>query len=173
MKKLKLFFVIIAGVGFVVLGCSKGSTGPAGPKGPAGPDSVMHSAWITLAPAFVAADTAYEQTITAPAITQSIINNGIILTYLDVGGSGNNQIFPTSAVGFALTETYRVGAIDLFAASNYSGLGFRYVLVPGTISINKIISGPAKGLTKQQLLQMSYEDVENLLGNSKSVDITQ
>ena len=115
MKNLKLFSILFAGITIAVIGCSKGSTGPAGPAGPAGPDSVMHSAWINLAPTFVTADSAWEQTINAPAITQKIIDNGIILTYLDVGGSGNNQIFPTPAVGFALSETYSVGAIDLFS----------------------------------------------------------
>ena len=173
MKNLKLFIVLFAGIAFAVIGCSKGTTGPAGPPGPAGPDSVMHSAWITLATPFNTTDSAYEQSITANAITQSIIDNGLILTYLDLGGPGDGQIFPTASVGFAVGENYRVGFIDIFSSSNLTGTGFRYIIVPGTVSINKVISGPAKGLTKQQLMQMSYKDVEDLVGTTKSVNIVQ
>ena len=96
MKKLKLLAVVFAGLAFVLVSCQKGATGPAGANGatgatgPAGPDSVIHSKWVTLSMSIAGTqansgggiDTFYTQTITAPAITQRILDSGLVLTYL-------------------------------------------------------------------------------------------
>jgi hypothetical protein len=175
MKNLKLFTVLFAGVALVVLGCSKGTTGPAGPKGPAGPDSVVHSNWIILAMTrnvTSANDTFYTQTINAPALTQRILDSGIILTYLsDLG----NPPTVVNATTYFSSELFSAGSIDLtsFIDGDFSGFGYRYVLVPGSIVTGNVVSGPAKGLTKKQLMTMSYESVEKLIGESPGSVIVQ
>jgi hypothetical protein len=164
MKHLKLVSILFIVVVLATVGCQKGSSGPQGPPGPAGPDSVIYSSWVTLNTPYNSTDSGYEQTINAASITQNIIDKGIILTYIDPQGNGN--IFPTSSVGFAISETYSVGQIAIFSVVDLTGMEYRYVVVAGSIQGNKIVSGPAKGLTKEQLQTMSYEAVQKLVGTS-------
>jgi hypothetical protein len=172
MKNLKLLVLLCSMGALAILGCSKGNTGPAGPPGPAGPDSVIHSAWIQLnmSPVVSGSDTFYYQAIIAPAITQRILDSGIILTYLNVPDVNNNANLVNAAV--YLQEYYAVDTIFLYSfpgggstsGINFSGLEYRYVVVPGTVSAGHIASGPAKGLTKEQLENMSYAAMEKLFG---------
>ena len=161
MKNLKLFSFLFAGIAWLAIGCSKGTTGPQGPVGPAGPDSVVHSNWITLnmtKTVSAPGDTIYSQSLSAPAITQRILDSGIILTYLSfVDNNGVTNVFSASA--YFAYEGFSPGAIDLISFNDYSQSQYRYVVVPGTIAGGNIVSGPAKGLTKQQLQHMSYGDV--------------
>jgi hypothetical protein len=168
MKNLKLFSFVFCGIALAIVGCSKGSAGPAGPAGPPGPDSVVHSKWITLSMALnvgTANDTFYTQTIVAPAITQKILDSGIVLTYL--GFVDNNSITNVAiASPYFFNEIFTPGSISLLSFSNYTGTDYRYVVVPGTVVAGNITSGPAKGLTKQQLKDMSYQAVIKLAGQS-------
>lgn len=176
MKNLKLFTVLIAGVALVVLGCSKGSTGPEGPKGPAGPDSVVHSSWITLSMTGYLdnnSDTFYYEALHAPAITQRILDSGIILTYLDLPDPGTGADNLVNAALY-FTEYYAVDSIYLYSLPggftsgiDFSGLTYRYVVVPGSVLAGNITTGPAKGLTKKDIESMSYQAIEKLFGLPK------
>ncbi|HTQ65318.1 MAG TPA: hypothetical protein VMI12_10995 [Puia sp.] len=161
MKNLKLVSILFSVVILATVGCQKGSTGP---QGPPGPDSVIYSSWITLNTPYNSADSGYEEILTANSITQDIIDKGIILTYIDPNGDGN--IFPTASVGFAISETYSVGAISIFSLVDLSGFEYRYVVIAGSMQGNKVVSGPAKGMTREQLQTMSYEAVQKLAGTS-------
>ncbi|MES1249735.1 MAG: hypothetical protein ABUL46_03580, partial [Chitinophaga rupis] len=89
-----LFLGMISGM---ITGCKKGDTGPEGPQGPAGPDSVYSSPWITdLSPTYVPDDTLYEliPPLSAPSITQGILDSGIVLSYVNFGSGTNYDVVP-------------------------------------------------------------------------------
>jgi hypothetical protein len=173
MKNLKLFFLLFAAFAFGMISCSK-STGPAGPQGPAGPDSVIYSGWIQLSmSAFLDNnnDTFYYEAIHAPGLTKGVIDSGLILTYLDVPDQTTGADNLVNAAVY-IQEYYAADSIYLYSFAgggatsgvNYSGLKYRYVILPGTIKDGTISSGPAKGLTQQELQNMSYQAVQKLFG---------
>ena len=165
--------VIILGM----LSCKKGDTGPAGAAGPTGaagatgapgPDSILTSAWIpvSMKDTTINSSPFFIQEIAAQAVTQRILDNGIILGYLQYLDANNaTNIFNASE---ALNLTYSVGNVELLSGTDWTGVfNFRYVIVPGTLTVgNSIVSGPAKGLTKAELQKMNYKDVQKLLGNT-------
>ena len=136
------------------------------PKGAAGPDSVLHSVWITLNTPLTS-DSLYEQAITATALTSRIIDSGVVLSYLGFPGSGTSgtdtavfSISEASTYYGPITQELFVGEIDLLALSDFTGVLYRYVLIPGSIVTNGI---DGKKYTKQQLQTMSYADVQKIL----------
>lgn len=166
MKILKLIPIVFSVIAMVAVGCKKGDTGPAGPQGPAGPDSVIYSGWTTLnTPLSVSAagDSSYSQTLTAASITQDVIDKAVIVSYFNVPDNTGDHIFPTASIGLFASETFSVGKIDLFSLVDLTGVQYRYVIIFGTIQANKIISGPAKGLTLQEVKSMSYQDMQKLV----------
>jgi hypothetical protein len=179
MKNVRLFSVIVLLGALAFVGCSKGSgstgaTGATGPAGPAGPDSVLHSAWVQLAMTATSTeqvganvDTVYEMDIAAPAVTQTILDSGVVLGYIStIDQNGNTNVFNASE---ALQVTYAVGDVSLFSVgADYSyantGFLFRYVIIPGSqVTGDNIVSGPLKGYTKKQVQGMSYDAVNKLL----------
>lgn len=165
MKNLRSFSILIAGMALMLLACSKGDTGPAGPQGPAGPDSVIHSPWILLNTVFSTTDSAWEQTITAPAITQKILDSGIILSYVSIKDNSNITLV-FNATPYFLSEIFEPGKIDLATSVDFTGVNYRYVIIAGTITAGTITSGPAKGLTVSELRTMSYSAVQKMIGES-------
>ncbi len=156
--------VIIIGM----ISCSKGSTGPAGPAGPAGPDSVVYSAWTPLALTYVAADTLFEQTINAPAITKAILDSGVVLSYVNFQEqNGTYHIVPTAGLtGIGIFEDFAVGQINIESVQDYSTLPYRYVVIPGSLKTgNSAAAQKVKGYTIQELKSMPYEQVQQVLGN--------
>src|SRR5882762_2315937 len=139
MKNLNFFFLLafmalITGMA-MTSGCSKSSSTPVAK------DSVLYSSWITLKMISQGVDNdvtsptyGYEifaEEITAPAITQNVINKGVILTYLQ--GVDNAQDTTILNAEGLLTEFFYKGKIELSSVGiNYSGLRFRYVVIPGT-----------------------------------------
>jgi len=157
------------------IACSKGTTGPAGPQGPAGPDSVIHSGWITLnmtQTIFSPGDTAYLQTLVTPALTQRIIDSGIILTYVAFKDN-SNVTNVLSATPYFTVIIYYTDSIYLEAPIDLTGIFFRYVLVPGSVSAGTVVSGPAKGMTVAQLKTMSYAAIQKVLGQTAGEAIKQ
>lgn len=151
-----------------LISCSKGSTGPAGPAGPAGPDSVVYSSWTPLALTYVTADTLFEQTITAPAITQAILDSGVILSYVNLEETnGTYHVIPTAGVtGLGIFEDFSIGKINIASVQDYSTLPYRYVVIPGSLKTgNSVATQKVKGYTIQELKAMPYEQVQQVLGN--------
>lgn len=166
MKNLKQNFALLAlvmGVGTMMFfsSCSKGDKGATGA---AGPDSVMYSSWTTLAMTQgvdTYGDTFYTQTITAPAITDSILNSGSVIGYLLVSDpltvNGDSSVVNAA---LAFTEYFSVGKIDLLSyGTDYSGLDYRYVVIPGKIATSSVTG---KTYTVDQLKKMSYSQVTTL-----------
>lgn len=172
MKNLKLFSILCMFVAVAVIGCKKGDTGPAGPAGASGSDSVMHSAWVVLNMPFNSTDSAYEQTITASALTQNILSTGVILSYIGVPGSGTNGT-DTAVINISDLNTYFQGAyitqdlipgsIELFANEDFSQISalYRYVIIPSSVVTNGY-NGTV--YTKAQLKAMTYAQVQKTFG---------
>ena len=166
MKNLKLFSILCAFAALLVIGCSKGSTGPAGPAGNA---NVLHSAWVTLATTYNPSDSDYEEALTASAITSAIVDSGVVLSYIGYPGGAPNgtdtAVFTLSDAstyfGPATVEFY-VGGIYIYSLSDYTGLLYRYVIIPGSVLTNSAF----KQYTKAQIKTMSYSTVQKLLGAS-------
>jgi hypothetical protein len=109
-----------------------GATGAIGATGAAGTSGAIYSEWIT--PTFSA--TTFSATLTAPKLTQEIVDRGDVHVYL----KGQSLVFPlpyidTDSLGrVALQLDYAIGVgrIVLFTNARISGIPFRYVLIPGS-----------------------------------------
>ncbi len=150
MKKVSIFFLTATIIGlFSLISCSKSSN-----KTVTTPDSVFTSPWITLALDSSAADQDWEETITAPAVTSAILDDGVVLgygAYLDL----NNDTVVSAAIEFDIFQTFYVGNVFLQAGADDSGLWYRYVTIPGHVLTTK-------GLTPIQAKSLSYAEITKL-----------
>ena len=183
MKTLRSLCLLAIATTALLVSCSKGDTGPAGPAGAAGAagaagpagangtngsDSVMYSAWMPMNMVDTiegTADTIYYQNFAANALTSAILNTGTVVTYLETtDGNGDSLFFNASTV---LTESYYVG--DIFVESfppaasnsagyNWPGYNYRYIIIPGDIATTMF-----KGMTQQQIRNISYPDFNKLV----------
>lgn len=146
--------------------CSKGTTGPAGPQGPAGPDSVVYSNWISLSFTYNSNDSLYEDTLSAPTITEGILDSGIILTYIEFPDANNvSHIQPVSSLNYIISEDYSVGQINIISTQDLTNLQYRYVTIPGSKTAGNSTNRKVNGYTTQQLKAMSYAQVQQVLAN--------
>ncbi len=167
---MKQFRSLLCAATIIVIGlssCSKGTTGPAGAPGPAGPDSVVYSNWITLSFTYNPNDSLYEDTLSAPTITEGILDSGIILTYIEFPDANNvSHIQPVSALNYIISEDYTVGQINIISTQDLSDLQYRYVTIPGSKAAgNSAATRKVNGYTTQQLKAMSYAQVQQVLAN--------
>jgi hypothetical protein len=170
-KNLKLFSIVSFAV--VVMGlmtttsCKKGdtgatgaagATGATGATGAAGPDSILYSAWTPLALDTVPANGDFEQSITANGITQSILDNGLILMYLS---DGKGDVVNLESY---ITAIFSVGNIYLVAGSAWTGYEYRYILIPGGIATSSAGGTQTiNGYTVNQLKAMTYSNAAKAL----------
>lgn len=168
MKKLISFSLAITVIAFSISGCSKGSAGPAGPAGAtgsAGPDSIIYTSWITLSTPLDTTDSLYEETITANALTSATLNSAVVESFVGlVQNSGDTAIFniydpQLQAIVGLFSQALFVGEIDIAATGDYTGVLYRYIIVPGSI----LTTSTFKQYTKEQIKTMSYTTVTKLL----------
>ena len=177
MKKFKLIAFAFVGMSVIMVSCSKSSSSPSTTV--SAKDTVYHSAWITLAMTINsvqtlssgALDTIYSQTITASAITQKIIDSGLVLSYIQDLFTNDGSIVNVSNYAPSVDLSYKAGSVTITTDSqglgDLSGASFRYVVIPGTIlTTNSVL----KGLTKAQIKAANYGVISNAvgLGNSAS-----
>lgn len=195
MRKLRLLSILIFAFSFVIVSCSKeGPEGPPGTTGAQGPSgntgltgatgvaNVIYSAWITDAVPALWADTTMafygslirRRNITAPGITQTILDQGVVLSYvrftgntyalpfLFASGGGTVGVAGQPAVGrliYILYNPLTGGAPPGGLLS--SGLDIRYIIIPGGVlggrGINTGIGGT--GYSEAELRAMSYENI--------------
>ncbi|HEY4061991.1 MAG TPA: hypothetical protein VGM30_08830 [Puia sp.] len=128
MRKLKIFFLVAFAIGLVSIGgsgCSKSNNNST----PSSSDSVLYSPWITLKMTPDAGDTTFEQNIAVKSLTQSILDKGTIMCYLQYQG----QVNYSSDLG--VYPTFTLGNINLFTGLDATGLQFRYVIIPGKTAV--------------------------------------
>lgn len=162
----------------------QGPTGPTGPQGPAGTANVIYSAWISDGDPALWADTAItlygnpirRRNITAPGITQAIIDQGVVLSYVRfVGGNTPyslpfNFFFNGGQVGVAGQPAlgrliYIIYNPITGGAPNgllSSGLDIRYVIIPGGVAGGKSTGVGGTPYTAEQLKAMPYDQVAKL-----------
>ena len=127
-----------------------GATGPAGPQGPQGPQGPAGPAGQNGAPGqngqdgnanvqnFLLLNKSVTLTgltrLSIPAITQDVVDQGLVLVYFRVTGSGNvYYALPYSENDRALSvSNFGVGYVDVKANFTASGLDFRVVVIKGT-----------------------------------------
>jgi hypothetical protein len=164
MKHVKTLLAVATITVMAFVSCSKGDTGPAGPVGPAGPDSVMYSNWITLSLTFNNTDSLYEQTITAPAITQGVLDSGLVVSYIQYTdqNTGEVHIQSIASLGSLIWDDYSLGKVNMFANLNLSDFLYRYVIIRGTTKINGT-TNKVKGYTPSELKAMPLDQLKQVL----------
>jgi hypothetical protein len=174
-----LIFLLILMVVFV-LSCKKGDTGPQGQRGSAGTANVIYSDWFT--PSSYTMTTIFgiknfDYVKQAPAITQAVIDSGMVLTYGKLSGY-NTQVWPAGQIsqlpvsltyvqGNATTDTWSafdsVGKLRINFVNNmnyYNSIStqhsFRYIIVPGGAKASS-------GGRRTDFHSMSYNEVCDFL----------
>lgn len=162
-------------VSLMVLGC-EGPEGPTGPAGPAGSANVIYSGWYSPEPwvaetIFGIAERTF--TMTTPALTQEIIDNGVVLVYMRFVGLNPaiNQLPVILAdVDYSFLFRAQAGSIKVVyynTASPTTDPGpipsenlVRYVLIPGGV-LDELAA--ETGITYSRLVEsvdsMSYQEV--------------
>ena len=106
-----------------------GQTGATGATGTAGTSNVFYSDWLDLIPNKLPSR---ETTITAPKITQNVLDNSDVRVYIKIGSL-------VSALPYADLSNWLLLGKVIIAVANYStintGLKVRYIIIPGGTSI--------------------------------------
>ena len=128
-----------------------GATGAKGDKGDTGTANVLYSDWITVN--FSGSGTVYTGIITAPKITQDVLDKGTVLIYLK---SGNlfysiNYAEIVGGVTYTIVQILTVGKITLKGSYNPSSSQFRYVIIPGGTGIGGGRNASLKSLTYEEI----------------------
>ena len=169
-------------VALMVIGCEgpEGPAGPTGPTGPAGTANVIYSGWYSpetwvAQTTFGIAERVY--TMTTDALTQEIIDNGVVLVYMRFVGF-NPQInqLPVflADVSYSFLFRAQAGSIEVVyyrTTSPTTDPGVipsanqvRYVLIPGGV-LDEVAA--SAGITYSRLVDSlgskSYAEVCGLL----------
>jgi hypothetical protein len=135
---------------------ANGSTGPAGPAGATGTANVIYSAWTMVT--FTGSSTSWSATLTAPGITQAILDQGAVLVYLKTG----TQVYPMNYSGSGGFINYYVTVGQIVFAASFNGTyQYRYVIIPGGVSGSRVANG-SSAFTLEELKAMPYERVKAL-----------
>ncbi len=150
MVKIRHLSWLLLCLAVMVLGC-EGSGGPRGPAGPAGTANVIYSDWFSpatwdLANVYGVHERSY--TMTAPLLTQEIIDQGVVMVYMRFAGlypeinqlpvvitNGSDQLnFTSRAQAGSVKAIYyllNAPANDPVIIPNTNQV--RYVLIPGGV----------------------------------------
>ncbi|WP_373523809.1 hypothetical protein [Aquiflexum sp.] len=131
----------------------QGPVGPAGSPGPQGPEgaaNVIASEWLNLTWASVPPYST--STVTAPEITESVLNQGTVLAYFRLNPTSTSiKLMPTpiynnvtGAMVYIIDYSIRVGSLLIFhgtplnespgAATSFPDANVRYIVIPPSSS---------------------------------------
>ena len=141
-----------------------GATGPAGPQGatgatgatgPAGAPGTQVQSFLLLNQSVSL--TGYT-TFKIPAITQNIVDEGVVLAYFRTTGStGSWYALPYSESGRTIVlSDYGLGYVDIKANFGQSGLDFRIVVIPGTSLTTLAIRHPDLNLSNYAAVAAAF-----------------
>jgi hypothetical protein len=204
MRKLKLPYALLLSILFIAIACTKegpegpagvagiqgpaGNPGPPGPPGPQGTTTVTYSTWVATVeadwvPGYIPPNEYNVEMVynrAAPGVTQTILDQGLILCYgrnFTVGGATilpnvmqlpYSEAFNDQNYGYILsvgniTFTYDPGAAapGVRPVSQLAGIEYRYVLIPGSVAGGRGINGITtyEGYTAEELKAMPYDQV--------------
>lgn len=160
-----------------------GPTGPTGPTGPAGTANVIYSPWSLVSAANWSAPInefgkiVRIYSLTAPGVTSSIINTGVVIVYHRNGGLPNPSPLPFTTynvtqpvnqyLGFDLTAgTIRVKFYNIdnnLDPGTTVSSEFRYIIIPGSVAGGRSANIGGTNYTADQLKAMPYSQVCELL----------
>jgi hypothetical protein len=173
MSKTKSVLAAIIIVSSIIYGCSKPSNGSPGATGAKGTANVMYSSWSSLAMTYNTTDSAYEQTIVANAITQPILDSGMVLCYIKYSGS-SNQVQVENANAYMET-VFGLNSIALYSyVYDFTGISFRYIVVPGGVPITgrtAYTPGNIQGYTRAQWNAMPYEKAIAIINSTTNAGL--
>lgn len=129
--------MLLTALAFSISACQKasngeiGPAGPAGPKGDAGTANVIYSPWATVN--FSGSGTSYTGNLTAPQLTQEVLDKADIRVYWREGGRVLSLPYSQVIGGTAYSVHHRfyVGRIELVSSYALSAQQMRYVIIPG------------------------------------------
>lgn len=132
-------------------GGANGADGAPGVQGPPGTDAAILNYLFVNRSVVLVGNTRF----VLPAITQSIVDQGIVLVYFrNTGTTTSWNALPYNETNNTLNiASYGVGYVDLKANFASSGLDFRVVLIPGTSLTTMMSHNP--GLNLNNFNQLS------------------
>ncbi len=177
MKFRTIFFnLLIAMSALLWTGCNQ--EGPQGPAGLDGNANVIASQWIT--PTVWNGQTGdWYFDVTNSAISQDIVESGVILAYISLPGDLYNDFTVRPLPAYALEanwdfllpndgQTY--GTIefttDMIDIPGTSGYNFRFILIPSSISLK---SASLNTTSVSDLKKMTYQEVCKSLGIKEEI----
>jgi hypothetical protein len=133
---------------------TQGPAGPAGPQGPEGAANVISSDWKSLT--WTEAPPFSTSTVTAPEITESVLNQGTVLLYWRTTPTGTSiKLMPTPVyntttgeLGYIIDYSIRIGSLLVFhgvpsgtlsgAATAFPNATVRYIVIPPSGSSGRV-----------------------------------
>lgn len=160
----------------------QGPVGPTGPQGPAGTANVIYSSWFSIAAtdwvdsSMVNLGTVKRAYKAAPGITQAIVDNGVVLSYLaltSAAGVGPYLLpftIPSNPDALIIGYIPTVGRVvyyNVFANATTGvalnpSYSFRYVIIPGGVAGGRSATVANTGYTIDQIRAMPYEQVARI-----------
>lgn len=106
-----------------------------GDVGPAGTANVQYSAWTSVA--FSGSGTSYVGTLTAPPITQEVLDKADIRVYWKEGSRVLALPYAQviSGTTYTIHQRFYVGRIELVASYSLGAQEMRYVIIPGGATV--------------------------------------
>ncbi|MCZ8197810.1 MAG: hypothetical protein O9267_09400 [Flavobacterium sp.] len=154
MKALKTILTITI-ISLFATSCSKPEDGAVGPQGETGTANVIYNNWTLTN--FNQNGTLWVTGITAPKITQDVIDKGLVLVYMKNTSVTPNQIIQLnfSQGSQFVTFNIEVGLVNVISNTNFSVFPFRYIIIPEGVSV----SGKMAKSNKPDFKKMSYSEV--------------
>ena len=155
----KLTKILCALLVVLTMSCAKdGATGPQGPAGTNGINgnaNVLYSDWFTIA-SWSGSSGAYTFNKSESQVTQTIIDQGVVLAFAKLAGDGTNiRPFPANTAGSAIFWNYILTVGNIQFTTNVSSPSttnqFRYVIIPSTTSLR--LAKPLKNMTYEEICE--------------------
>ena len=176
--KFSTIYLLVAFTVITFTGCSN-----AGPQGPAGADgqnaAVYYSEWFSPT-AWSGASGDWYFSASAPDLTQSVVENGVILAYVWLSGDLYNSTtvrpLPAYALGanwsFLIHEYKSIEfTCDMSTQPFNANDKFRFVAIPGSSVALKTAS--LKYNTKSKLINMPYSEACKLFDIKDSLQLSK
>ena len=111
-----------------------GAAGPIGATGATGTANIIYSDWANVT--FTGSGTSWIGKITAPKITQEILDKGMVKAYFKFGSSTYEGNYVNAPINASMYYFIDLGAINIRANFNAS-YPWRYIIVPGGVGARK------------------------------------
>ncbi|MEZ2444645.1 hypothetical protein AB6805_23125 [Chitinophaga sp. RCC_12] len=105
---------------------TKGDKGDTGSRGATGTANVIYSTWRSF--------TGKVAQWPIPAITKAILDNGIILVYVDFGSTVLLVPYASNAGDIKMYPQFYVGGLNIISNIELNVFRFRYVIIPGGVA---------------------------------------